>query len=209
MPVARHRELETLLDEALDERRYEAAATIIIRSLGPEVLRLLVAIHRDQDDASEVFSKFAEALWKALPAFERRSSVRSWTYAIARMTSLRHRRDGRRRNRRIVTPTRSSILRRAEVEVRTATLSFLRTERRSQLTALRESLAPEDQTLLILRVDRELSWEELAVVLGMDPNLSGAQALKREAARLRKRFQIVKSKLRKQALELGLLSPGG
>jgi RNA polymerase sigma-70 factor (ECF subfamily) len=106
-------------------------------------------------------------------------------------------------------PTQSSILRRAEAEVRTATLSFLRTERRTQLAALREALAPEDQTLLILRVDRKLSWEELAVVLGSDPNLSGADALKREAARLRKRFQIVKSKLRKQAVKHGLLSPGG
>jgi RNA polymerase sigma-70 factor (ECF subfamily) len=51
-----------------------------------------------------------------------------------------------------------------------------------------------DRMLLILRVDRELSWRDLArVVLGGSPT---PVELEREAVRLRKRFQLVKERLR-------------
>src|SRR5687767_1239179 len=83
--------------QALDAGNHELAATIVLREHGPEVTRFLGAFHRDPDDAAEVFSEFTEALWRALRTFERRSSVRTWMYAIARRVSLRHRRDARRR----------------------------------------------------------------------------------------------------------------
>jgi RNA polymerase sigma-70 factor (ECF subfamily) len=61
--------------------------------------------------------------------------------------------------------------------------------------------------LLVLRVDRRLDWNELARVLGeaghdacVDP-----VSLARESARLRKRFQLVKNKLRELARREGLL----
>ena len=89
-------------------------------------------------------------------------------------------------------------------EVRTATLTYLRTETKTRMRALRDSLPEEDQVLLMLRVDRGLAWEELArVVLAADD--ADADALERESARLRKRFQLVKEKLKSLAKREGLL----
>jgi hypothetical protein len=71
---------------------------------------------------------------------------------------------------------------------------------------LREQLPLEDQTLLILRVDRQLPWRELALVMhDGDAPAPEADQLEIVAARLRKRFQAVKDKLRKLAIAEGLL----
>ena len=59
--------------------------------------------------------------------------------------------------------------------------------------------------LLILRVDRRLEWVEIARVLAGDDGLVDDTSLKREAARLRKRFQIVKDRLRDMAKREGLV----
>ena len=56
-----------------------------------------------------------------------------------------------------------------------------------------------DRALLVLRVDRGLSWNDLARVLNEDGEPLDDAALKRESARLRKRFQLLKREL----LELG------
>lgn len=42
--------------------------------------------------------------------------------------------------------------------VRTRTAEYLRTEVKDRIAKLRDSLDPEDRTLLILRVDRKLGW---------------------------------------------------
>ena len=50
----------------------------------------------------------------------------------------------------------------------------------------------------MLRIDRELEWEEIAAVLAAD----GVEV---NAATLRKRFERLKERLREQAEEQGLL----
>jgi RNA polymerase sigma-70 factor (ECF subfamily) len=69
---------------------------------------------------------------------------------------------------------------------------------------LRERLPMEDQQILILRVGRNLSWPEIAMVLAEDGLRSSSEELTREAARLRKRFQLAKDRLRAMAREEGL-----
>lgn len=54
---------------------------------------------------------------------------------------------------------------------------------------------PEDRMLLVLRLDREMSWTEVARVLTDD---AADADVSREAARLRKRFERVKAKLAEQ-----------
>jgi len=49
--------------------------------------------------------------------------------------------------------------------VRSETAPRLRTAVRTQLAAIRNELAEEDRALLILRVDRGLSWKEIARVI--------------------------------------------
>jgi RNA polymerase sigma-70 factor, ECF subfamily len=80
------------------------------------------------------------------------------------------------------------------LQVRSGTYTFQRTEVKEHVRRLREALPDTDRLLLILRVDREMSWRDLArVVLGGNPS---PDELEREAVRLRKRFQLVKERLR-------------
>jgi RNA polymerase sigma-70 factor (ECF subfamily) len=77
--------------------------------------------------------------------------------------------------------------------VRSETAPHLRTERRQQLEALRAALTPDEQTLLVLRIDKGLSWNDIARVFS-DGGEATAQA--ELAVRLRKRFQLLKERLR-------------
>lgn len=182
------------------------AAEIAMRGYGREIFEFLTALHRREDDAAEVFSLFAEGLWRGLPGFAWHCTFRTWAYAVARRSSLRFRRDARRRAARLLPVSDSSPLLAVAAEVRTDTQPFLRTEGRSRFAALRASLPPEEQALLMLRVDRQLAWTELAQVMHEDDAtpLAG-EALKREAARLRKRFQLVKERLYELGRREGLV----
>jgi RNA polymerase sigma-70 factor (ECF subfamily) len=100
----------------------------------------------------------------------------------------------------------SSIVSRLVHEVRSKTGRVELTETRSRLLALRASLPPEDQELLMLRLDRRLRWEELAQVLHAEDEVPLApEKLKKETVRLRKRFQLIKDRLREMARRDGLL----
>jgi RNA polymerase sigma-70 factor, ECF subfamily len=73
------------------------------------------------------------------------------------------------------------------------------------MRALRERLSEDDQTLLVLRIDKELSWKEIAAVMsGRGEELDDA-ALRRWSARLRQRFRKVKERLRVMAKEEGII----
>ena len=198
-------ELEAEVKALCDRGDHAAATTLAVRGFGPEILGFLVATHRSDQDAGEVFSAVAEGLWRNLPRFGWDSTLRTWIYAIARNVSLTHRRDAGRRARRGDRPGGASQLEDVAVAVRTETLAFLRTEKRTRLVALRDALEPDDRALLILRVDRKLAWSDIARVLaGAEAPLEAA-ALLREAARLRKRFQLVKEQLHAAARREGLL----
>jgi RNA polymerase sigma-70 factor (ECF subfamily) len=78
------------------------------------------------------------------------------------------------------------------------TRSVVRDERRRLvLDRIRADLAPDEQSLLFLRIDQELEWGEIAEVL------STAEAPV-EAAALRKRFERLKVRLAQRLREEGL-----
>ena len=80
-----------------------------------------------------------------------------------------------------------------------------RTDVKDRWGELRREIAPEDRALLVLRVDRDLAWDEIAEVMrGEGPDDASAGAMAREAARLRKRFGVLKDELRVRARAAGL-----
>lgn len=195
-------ELEREIRRRLDQRDWTAAVTLAIQGYGAEIFGFLLAFHRDEEDAAEVFSLFSERLWRDLPTFHGDCSFRTWAYVLARHAALNYRRDARRREQRRRSLPEGSAVSALIQQVRSDTASYLRSERKERFRALRESLPLEDQALLILRVDRELAWNDLALVLNEREGPLGEAELKREAARLRKRFQALKARL----LELGRLA---
>jgi RNA polymerase sigma-70 factor (ECF subfamily) len=187
--------LEATVLECLARSDTDGAATIVLRGLGPEILGYLAAICRDMDVAQEAFSQFCEDAWRGLPGFRRESSLAGWAYRVARHAAIRVLRDPyRRRGRRLETAEYARLAQ----EVRASSIAFLRTTARDGIARLRERITPDEQTLLVLRVDRQLDWQEVGHVLAEagDPV---------DEAALRKRFERVKRKLRRMAEAEGLL----
>lgn len=203
-----HREERELAERAIraacQDADFERAATLLVRTYGSEIMGFLAATVRQPEDAADVFSTFGELVWKSLSRFEWRSSARTWAYVLARRAAVDHFRAERRRG--AEGPLgEASHLSRAIVEVRSQTAPYLRTDVKDRFQLLRHRLPEEDQMVLILRVDRGLSWTDVAEVMRTETKPSNPADLKREAARLRKRFQLAKESLRKMALDEGLL----
>lgn len=186
-------ELEAEIRRLFDSGDRASAAACAVKGYGPEIFGFLVAFHHDAIDAEEVWSRVTERLWKGLERFSWESSFRTWIYAIARNTSIRYRKEQKRRAERNV--SLSAHASEVPAQVRSATASFLRTENRSRFAALREQLSEDDRMLLVLRVDKKLAWNDLATVMHDGEAPLDEQTLARESARLRKRFQLVKERL--------------
>ena len=177
----------------------DRAADALLRGYGPEVQGFLLAIVGDEARADEAFALFAEDIWRGLRAFRAESAFRTWSYAVARRAALRVLRGERIKRDRFAEP---SALDAAIAHVKTTTAAFKRTDVKDRLRELRRQLSPDEQTLLILRVDRALEWRDIAQVMaGAD------EALDAHAAALRKRFERLKEKLRVLAERDGLLPP--
>jgi RNA polymerase sigma-70 factor (ECF subfamily) len=182
------------VDALIEAGDLDEAATAAMRLHGPRILGYLRAVLRDESDAAEAFAGFAEDLWRGLPHFRHECSFRTWAFRLAWNAALHVRDDAyRRRGRRLETEEASRL---AE-EVRRS--SLVRAERaHDALDRLRAALSPEERTLLALRVDQGLSWDEIAHVLGAD----GPPV---QAATLRKRFERLKERLGALARAEGLV----
>jgi RNA polymerase sigma-70 factor (ECF subfamily) len=186
--------IEERIEELLARGDTRGAATEAIRSFGPRVLGYLRAILRNPSDADEAFSIFAESLWRGIGTFRHECAFRTWAYTLAWNAAARLRDDAYRRHARTLGPTAAS-----ELADAIRTTSALRHERQvSAMERLREALTPEEQSILVLRIDQGLSWEEVALVL----HGSGGSA---ETAALRKRFERLKARLAQMARDSGLL----
>ncbi|HEX3763375.1 MAG TPA: hypothetical protein VHW23_31990 [Kofleriaceae bacterium] len=198
-------DLEPAIAERLAAGDLDDAVTLALRGYGPEIYSYLRALHRDPADADEVFALFSEALWRSLRGRVLRCSHRTWAYAVARRSSLGYRRAARRRAARQAPWSETSELPQIAAAVRTATALHLRTEVQSRFLELRASLPEADQTLLMLRVDRGLAWNDLVEILAEDGDAPRSpDAVRRHSARLRKRFEALKTKLRAMARAAGL-----
>ena len=187
-------EVERRVRELLAAGDTRGAATEAIRALAPEALRFLRALLRDEEDAADAFSEFAENLWTGLATFRGDASLRTWALRLARNAALNLRGEAwRRRGRRFATGEASAL---AE-DLRTK--SFVREERqRAALDKLREALSVEDRMLLVLRVEQGLSWKEVAEILAADGEAADENTVT-------KRFERLKDRLARMAREQGLI----
>jgi RNA polymerase sigma-70 factor (ECF subfamily) len=92
---------------------------------------------------------------------------------------------------------RTTMASRIAADVRSTTATS-RDREAGELDRLRHSLSEEELQLLVLRVDRRLSWREVAEVLAREGDPVDEMAV-------RKRFERLKAKLGKLAKEKGLL----
>jgi RNA polymerase sigma-70 factor (ECF subfamily) len=194
---------ESALRQACEGGQFDEATTLALERYGPEILGILAARLRSDGDAAEVFSIFAEDLWRGLPGFAWRCTLRAWAHRVARNAANRFAIAGARRAA-FAQPVPGEAIEAVADRVKTTTLIYLKSEVKSEIRRLRDELPPEDQLVLVLRVDKDMEWREVAMALA-DEDLDEA-ALVREAARLRKRLQIATTRLRELATERGLLT---
>lgn len=203
--AAREQEIKA----ACEAGDHERALTLLLQTYSEELLSFLIARLGDRSHADDAFSMLAEDLWVALPKFEFRSSVRTWAYMVARHVAARYARAPVRRKDRNLTLSRNAPLSQLVERLRTRTEIHRQTEAKNQVRALRDHLELDDQALLILRVDRQMEWRDIALVMSTGEDsaqISPDEAsLEREAARLRKRFERVKAELKDLATKAGLL----
>lgn len=195
--------LEAELESLCAAGDYRAATTLTLERYGPEILGYLVAVARTESDATDAFSLFSEDLWRGLAGFRWEASMRTWAYTLARNALRRLVRTPDRKARKVPLSHSPEVFDMAE-KVRTETMSYLRTEVKDQVAELRAELDPEDQTLFVLRISRQMSWNEIARVMADDPESDGDE-IKRISARLRKRFERAKNQLAELARERGIV----
>jgi RNA polymerase sigma-70 factor (ECF subfamily) len=170
------------------------AATALIEALGPAILRYLRSMLRVEEDAADAFSQWSENVWTGLPGFRGEASLKTWSYRLA-WNAAQNLRDQawNRRGQRLATGQASALAQ----SIRTRSVVVVERQRQA-LDQLREALSDEDRSLLVLRLDQQLSWNEVAEVLA-------AEGARVDPATLSKRFERIKTRLGELARARGLL----
>ena len=169
-----------------------AASEVVLREIGPAILRFVRAVLRDEALTAHAFSAFAEDLGRDLPSSSGRGSARIWAYRVAWRSMLRA--QDRSWKGLPAAPGRVSQL--AE-EIRTRTPAT-REFQPHAIEAIRARLPLEDRSLLWLRLDEGLSWTDVAAVLAV----AGQPVEPLEIAR---RFQRLNERIAGLARAGGLL----
>jgi len=187
-------ELDRLVRERLATDGPDGAATALIETLGPALLRYLRSMLRVEEDAADAFSQWSENVWTGLPSFRGESSLKTWGYRLAWNAAQNLRNEAwRKRGQRLATGQASALA----MSIQTKSVVVVERQRQA-LEELRAALSEEDRSLLVLRLDQQLSWNEVAEVLA-------AEGKRIEPATLMKRFERVKARLGELARERGLL----
>ncbi len=211
--VERRQQVEADAVAALNDGRVDDALTIVLKGYGDELAGYLAGHSGDAELAAEAFAVGAADLWVALGQFRGACSLRTFAYTVFRHALARVARAPERRAQRRVPLSQAEHVSALQFQMLAATTRWQKTAAKNAVAALRDGLSADDRELLSLRLDRQLSWLEIATVMhardvGVDVVIEADDAaLRRRAATLRKRFERVKAQLRKDAVAAGLVGP--
>jgi RNA polymerase sigma-70 factor (ECF subfamily) len=154
---------ETRARAALDSGDLNAVITTLMQAYGGPVFAYCRAMLRSQDQPADVLQTVFLEAYRSLPRFERRSSFKTWLFGIARHQCIDHLRRVRWQLRHVRRWTeRPPVAPDALPDER-----GLAEERRRDLEACIERLAPRARDLVLLRFRQELSYDELAELTGV------------------------------------------
>lgn len=190
-------ELDARVKALLAEGREAEAVSELVRALEPRMLGFLNGVLLDPHAAQDVWANACVQLWSSIEGFEGRAAIETWVYAVVRTACAAWLRAPHRRREALVADLEPVA------ERRSPTPPWRSTPVRDAARALREKLTPEERELLILRIDRRMSWRTLAEIeLGIEADDA---ALGRREVALRKRFERLKDKLAELARREGIL----
>ena len=180
---------------ALDEGDAARAAQRALDVYGAEVFGFLTRVLDPVSAAREAYAQFGARVGDGIASCDRRIGLRVWSYAIARTALMAQREKAGSFSGR---PPPAHLPEPTTTQPRRPTTAL-----RGALSRLRDALSPDDRDLIVLRVDRALSFGDLAVVfLGV-----GATSFERahEELRLRARFAEVCRNVAREAALRGIL----
>jgi len=183
-------ELDAKVRALVARGEHDRATERILREYGDELARYLRSQLPIDADAHDGFQRMSEELWKSLARFDGRCSTRTWCYMLARHAAIFIRTQPRNAREQLVSSIPS--IQQAATEMFSRSL-VERAHQHEILVEAKEALDPDDRTLLVLRIDRNLSWREIAVVL-LGEDASEADVTKKSAS-IRKQFERVKDEL--------------
>ena len=187
--------LENEVRELCSQGRVPDAADRAVRGYGPEILNLLAHTIGDPGEAADVFSQFQADLLQGLGKFQWRSSLRTWSYTLARNAWHRHRASPAGDPARRVPISQVEEAPDAEWS---ATAPWMKTQAKDRF---REEVArlPPDERLLFALYGEGMEWNDIArITLGQGSGGEESptpEAIKVESARLRKSFERLKKKI--------------
>jgi RNA polymerase sigma factor (sigma-70 family) len=193
-------EVEARIEAFLARDDWSGAVEAAFRGYGEEVLRYIVTLLRDRNraDGPDLASELFLALLERRSQFQRRSPFRGFMYGIARNLAISALRGASRRPAVSLDAAPAGALVR---EVRDSTNEWQKTTTRDALAEVRAGLDVEEQTLLVLIVDRKLSSAEVAQAMS-DPGRVVTPAA------VRKRFERLREKLREKLEARGITVAG-
>lgn len=164
---------------------YRLATTVAMNTYGQELFRFVRVTVGCEDDAGDVNSELWEEIYNSLPRFEWRASFRTWAYTLARHACARFLRHPRRD---LFRPLSDADLSCLEQRLRTTNWR-LKDELRDKVAALRERLAPDQRSLLYMRVDQRMSWGKICEIMKAEGGAQNEAALRQQFARLKKQLR--------------------
>ena len=177
------------IDEALRRGDFARATHELLAAYGEELFGFLRAVGDDRRAARDAYHLVGERMLRELPDFCGRCSLRTWIYALA-CRALSTERE----------KSKASASGRSSIAASTAPFGPYRRALTNVPAQLLASLPSVDRELLVLRVDRLLSWRDLAwTTIG---DLASECRLRAEAARLRRRFARIRLDLLRRAARL-------
>jgi DNA-directed RNA polymerase specialized sigma24 family protein len=166
-------DVDAQVRDLLDRGQASTAASVLLDKLGADVFGFLVGVLGDTRRARAAYAGLVARVTAELPAFRGKCSSRVWLYSLARREL-----DDRRTRAKRAEPTRSGD-----------TGVWRQAGMLAVIGAVRRALSEEERELLILRVDRLLDWQSLAITqLG---EAAARAAIAREANTLRRRLDTL------------------
>jgi RNA polymerase sigma-70 factor (ECF subfamily) len=192
--------IEARIREAWQREDYHRAAALLIDGYGRQIRNYLAGMLRSRSRVDEAYSMFTVDVLVGLPRFRWECRAKVFAYRLAHNAAYRYLRSERRYER-----LPDEVLCDLPAQPNTRTASYLKTDVKSRMRALRERLSVADQELLTLHVDRELTFKEIARTLLENGLTASDPELEREESRLRSQFRWIKKRLVNLAVAEGLL----
>ena len=166
------------------------AFALLVQTYETSVYRLALRMCGNAHDAEEVAQEAFMAAWKGLPSFRGESKFSSWLYQLTTNEAINFLRKEKRH--RAVTPLED------EMEPATGDTAQQAAEAKELQQALQQALdalTPEHRQIFLLRQMRQLSYEEIGRLLGL------------ESGTVKSRLNRAKKQLRQILLQQGNFFP--